>query len=109
MDSLHGLNAATMQQHVAEKQKSSTFVRFGYKGESIIKPKNMLRTQNLYNRNVGNKPHNIITGARLLIQSTRTLPPPKMRRDCHILVLYVHGMSRSLVEKKDWCRYAYID
>ena len=74
---------------------ASTFVRFGYKGETIIKPKNMLRTQNLYNRNVGNKPHNIITGARLLIQPT--LPPPKMRRDCHPSIVthgYPHGMSK---------------
>ena len=53
----------------------------------------MLRTQNLYNRNVGNKPHNIITGARLLIQPTRTLPPLKMRRDCQPSIV-IHGMSQ---------------
>ena len=76
---------------VTGTHNDSTFVRFGYKGETIIKPKNMLRTQNLYNRNVGNKPHNIITGARLLIQPT--LPPPKMRRDCHPSIV-IHGMSQ---------------
>ena len=79
------------------QQEFSTFVRFGYKGETIVKPKNMLHTQNVYNRNVGNKSHNIITSARLLIQPT--LPPPKMRRDCHPSIV-VHGMSRSLVEKR---------
>ena len=58
----------------------------------------MLRTQNLYNRNVGNKPHNIITGARLLIQPT--LPPPKMRRDCHPSIV-IHMVCHSLVGNRE--------
>ena len=50
--------------------------------------KNDKRSQNLYNRNVGNKPHNIITGAKLLIQPTE--PPPKPRRDVHPSIV-IHG------------------
>jgi hypothetical protein len=52
---------------------------------------NKARQQNLYNRNVGCKPHNIITGASLLIQPTEK--PPKPRRDCHPSIV-IHGMSQ---------------
>jgi hypothetical protein len=52
---------------------------------------NVARCENLYNRNVGFKPHNIITGAALLIQPTK--PPPKPRRDCHPSIV-IHGMSQ---------------
>ena len=52
---------------------------------------NEARRQNLYNKNIGCKPHNIITGAALLIQPTEA--PPKPRRDCHPSIV-IHGMSQ---------------
>ena len=56
-----------------------------------VKPINHARRQNLYNKEVGCKPHNIITGAKLLIQPTE--PPPKRRRDAHPSIV-VHGMQQ---------------
>ena len=70
-----------MQQYVAEKQN----LRSSYILVTRVKPPSNLKTccvlKTCTTVTLVNKPHNIITGARLLIQPT--LPPLKMRRDCH--------------------------
>ena len=53
---------------VPGQHNESTFERL-YKRDKHVH--NLARQQNLYNRNVGCKPHNIITGAALLIQPTK--------------------------------------
>ena len=64
---------APLQDH--ERKLTQTLGRVGTRGhedpwERLYvreeRKKNDLRCQNLYNRNVGNKPHNIITGAAVL-------------------------------------------
>ena len=84
----------------SEKKLTQTLGRVGMKGHEDTwerlyvreeKKLNNARSQNLYNKNVGNKPHNIITGAKLLIQPTE--PPPKPRRDVHPSIV-IHGMSQ---------------
>jgi hypothetical protein len=84
----------------SERKLTQTLGRVGGKGHEDTwerlyvrdeKKKNNARSQHLYNRNVGNKPHNIITGAALLIQPTE--PPPKPRRDVHPSIV-IHGMAQ---------------
>ena len=73
---------------VKGSHNESTFDRLYIRDKKGI---NKARQQYLYNKNVGCKPHNIITGAALLIQPTEA--PPKPRRDCHPSIV-IHGMSQ---------------
>ena len=66
-------------------QNRSTADRLWERNE---KPKNMLRSNELYNRNVGCKNFNIITGEKLAVQPTRDAPKP--RSDAHPSII-IHG------------------